>query len=118
MSLSARILSIDNDDLLRLSRELILRKEGYAVESVTCRSALELLPNERFQIAVIGDSVNASRSLRIAAALKQADPGIRILRVGQLSSPAGDSYDMICETLSSPGVFLEALKNLSRRAAA
>ena len=82
MSLSAHILSIDNDDLLRLSRELILRKEGYAVESVTCKSALEVMPNGRFQIAVIGDSVNASRSLRIAAALKQADPRIRILRVG------------------------------------
>lgn len=117
MSLSARILSIDNDDELRLSRELILRKEGYAVASVTCKSALELAPKEHFQIAVIGDSVNASRSLRIAAALKQANPAIRILRLEQLSSPDGDSYDMTCDTLSSPGVFLEAVKNLSRQAA-
>ena len=118
MALSARILSIGDDDNLRLSRELILRKEGYEVKSVTSNDALKALPPGSFDIAIISQSVAHGRAMHVAAVLRAINPGIRILRVQELPSVPDHSYDLDCETFSGPGAFLNAVKALCGSAGA
>ena len=112
MELRARILLVGDDDDLRLSRDLILRKHGYEVEAVSSSQALKLPLDGEFAVAVISQSVTAARAIRIAAALRQRHPGLRILRVQEVRSQLEDIFDLSLETLSGPSAFLEAVRSL------
>ncbi len=110
-----RILSVGDDDHLRLSRDLILRNEGYEVESTTSNSVLKILPEGRFDVAVISQSVNLARAIRVAGALKKRDASIRILRIQELRSDLLKVFDVTCETLCGPSAFLRAVGSLCTR---
>lgn len=107
-----RILSIGDDDDLRLSRVLILRSQGYLVESITSNQALKAELEGRFQVAVISQTVSSSRAVRIAAALRERDPEIRILRIQEFRSHADGVYDQTSESLCGPRAFLRAIDSL------
>lgn len=108
----ARILSVGDDDDLRISRELILRKEGFEVESITSNDALKAPPLGIFDIAILSQSVPHVRAAKVAVVLRELNPGIKILRVQELRSKSDHSYDLNCETFSNPDVFLKAVRTL------
>ena len=112
MANAGRILSIGDDDSLRISRDLLLRTEGYEVESVTSIKALKALPEGRFDAAVISQSVTTSRAAQVAEILRRRHPGIRILRIREPQIENDQSGDLDCETLSGPNAFLVAVREL------
>lgn len=112
MEARARILLIGDDDDLRLSRELILRNDGYEVESISSNQALKATPDGRFHLAVLSQSVAEMRAIRIAQSLRQRDAALRIVRVHEIASIFESSYDLNLEALTNPRDFLDALEAL------
>lgn len=115
MEFPSRVLLIGDDDDLRLTRAMILRKEGYGVESVSSNGALKAPPDGEFQVAVIGQSVSSARAVRIASSLRDRYAEIRILRIQETGPQIGNAFDLSCEILSGPVAFLAAVRSLCER---
>lgn len=110
-----RILSIADDDGVRFSRELVLRQEGYEVESVTSDARLDGPWVRTFPIAVLCHSVDSNRAAQIAEALRQRNPSIAVVRIHAIPPIQDFYYDVDCEALPGPDQLLHALENLVAR---
>jgi DNA-binding NtrC family response regulator len=110
-----RILSVADDDGIRFSRELVLRQEGYEVESVVSNARFDSPWVRTFPIAVLCHSVNSSRAAEVAEALRQRNPSIAVVRVHAIRSSQDFYYDVDCEALPGPDQLLQALENLVTR---
>lgn len=110
-----RILSIADDDGIRFSRELVLRQEGYEVESVTSNARFDSPWVRTFPIAVLCHSVDSNRAAEIAEALRQRNPSIAVVRIHAIRSIRDFYYDVDCEALPGPDQLLHALENLVTR---
>ncbi len=115
MDFPARILSIGDDENLLISRELILRKQGYEVASIASNEFLRTTPAGSFDVAVVSQSVVRPRASQVVEALKRNYPEIRILRIQPLRSSSEEYYDLDCEAFSSPSAFLAAVGKLCVR---
>jgi hypothetical protein len=110
-----RLLSICDDDGIRFSRDLVLRHEGYEVESVASNEKLDSARIQSFHIAVLCHSLSANRAAEIAFALRRSNPEIGVLRVHAIRGAVDHSYDVDCEVLPGPGQLLDAVKTLAMR---
>lgn len=110
-----RLLSICDDDGIRFSRDLVLRHEGYEVESVPSNEKLDAARIRSFQIAVLCHSLSPHRAAEIAFMLRRCNPGIGILRVHAIRSVVDHVYDVDCEVLPGPGQLLDAIGILATR---
>jgi DNA-binding response OmpR family regulator len=110
-----RILSIADDDGIRFSRELVLRQEGYEVESVTSDARFDGPWVRRFAIAVLCHSVDSSRAAEIAESLRRRNPSIAVVRVHAIRSRQELIYDVDCEVLPGPDQLLNSLQDLALR---
>jgi CheY-like chemotaxis protein len=110
-----RILSICDDDDIRFSRELVLKQEGYEVESMAGSKLLESCSVRSFHIAVLCHSLGVARAAAIADHLRRANPGILLLRVHAIRSCPDCFYDMECEVLPGPDALLQAISGLCSR---
>jgi DNA-binding NtrC family response regulator len=115
MELRSRVLLIGDDDDLRLTRDMILRKHGYQVVSVASNSALKSPPDGQFQVAVISQSIPSARALRLASLLRERYPDVRILRIQETGPYLGNNFDLSCESLAGPIAFLAAIQSLCER---
>lgn len=110
-----RILSICDDEGIRFSRDLVLRHEGYCVESVSSGENLDANRIRSFHIAILCHSLLPGRAAELAAELRRANPGIGILRVRAIRSRTDSQYDAECEVLPGPGQLLDGIKLLAAR---
>jgi DNA-binding response OmpR family regulator len=110
-----RLLSICDDDGIRFSRDLVLRHEGYEVESIASGEVLDPARIRSFHIAVLCHSLSPSRAAEIASILRRSNPAISVLRVHAIRSAVDHSYDVDCEVLPGPGQLLDAVKTLAMR---
>jgi CheY-like chemotaxis protein len=110
-----RILSVCDDDGIRFSRELVLKQEGYEVESVPSREHLEDSRICSFHIAVLCHSLDAEDAARIANQLRDANPSIAVLRVHAIRTMSNDFYDVDCEVFPGPGQLLNGIETLRAR---
>lgn len=108
-----RILSICDDEGIRFSRDLVLKHEGYAVESVPSGERLDPAWIRSFHIGVLCHSLSPTRAAEIAIALRRSNPAIRILRVHAIRGSVDHFYDVDCEVLPSPGQLLSAIQTLA-----
>lgn len=75
-----RVLSISYDPVLLNTRGMILRQEGYAVESAqTFQDAIELSRNTRFDAVIIGHSIPAEDQREMADEVRKNCPGVLII---------------------------------------
>lgn len=107
-----RVLSVCDDDGIRFSRDLVLKHEGYEVESVPSNVKLDPSWACSFHIAVLCHSLSPARASQIATALRLSNPSIRILRVHAIRSVTDHFYDVDCEVLPGPGQLLSAMHTL------
>jgi len=107
----ARILSICDDDGLRLSRELLLLKDGYQTESVQSNTALTVTRVRSFDLALICRSVDPKRALALVEMLRRYHPAIQILCIAPLESSA-PMYLADLEVPSGPQALLDAIRSL------
>ena len=110
-----RVLSICDDEGIRFSRDLVLRHEGYEVESVLSSEQLDADRIRSFQIAILCHSLSPSHAAEIAIGLRRFNPGIGILRVHAIRSSMDHVYDVDCEVLPGPGQLLDGIKTLAAR---
>jgi hypothetical protein len=115
MDLPVRILSIGDDEHLLLSRELILRKQGYEVASYASNDFLKRGPSGIFDVAVISQSVTTLRAANVVEFLRRQHPETRILRIHPTREHAEKYYDLDCESGTTPSAFLSAVKTLCER---
>lgn len=110
-----RILSICDDDGIRFSREMVLKQEGYDVESVASGDPLDRTRIGSFHLAILCHSITPEHAAHITASLRAANPAIAVLRVHAIRSAADHTYDVDCEVLPGPGQLLSAINTLSTR---
>ena len=108
-----RVLSVCDDDGIRFSRDLVLRHEGYEVQSVPSGETLDPDRIRSFHIAVLCHSLSPHRAAEIACTLRACNPAIGVLRVHAIRSAFDHVYDVDCEVLPGPGQLLEAVKTLA-----
>jgi hypothetical protein len=113
-----RVLSICDDDGIRFSRGLVLKHEGYEVESMPSNEKLDPVWVRSFHVAVLCHSLAPSRAAQIAMTLRRCNPDIGILRVHAIRSATDHFYDVDCEVLPGPGQLLDAIHTLAARAQA
>ena len=113
MSNSVRILSISDDDGLRLSRELLIVNDGFETESILSNTAVSVSYARSFDIVMICRSVDPERAMALIDMLRRYNPEIRILTISPLERNMRRS-DADIEVESGPESVLEAIHQLSR----
>jgi hypothetical protein len=110
-----RILSIAEDEGIRFSRELVLRQEGYEVESVAGDARFDSPWVRSFPIAILCHSLESDRAAEIAETLRQRNPSIAVVRIHAIRSSPDFYYDVDCEVLPGPDQLLHSLEALATR---
>jgi len=113
-----RVLSICDDDLVRRTRELVLRKDGYEIASISSNDLLGVPEIRRFDVAVICHSVPPARAMQLVERLRRYKPEIRLLTVNPRVRRVDPYYDVDSEVLAGPGALLKGVKQLLDRNAA
>jgi hypothetical protein len=113
-----RILAISDYEGLRSSREQVLRLEGFHVESASSRAVFEDSWVRSFDIAILCQSVEPDRAVRIAVLLRQANPCIALMRVNpsQASTEPQSLFDCEMDALAGPLGLLKAIEAIGQRA--
>jgi DNA-binding response OmpR family regulator len=109
----ARILSICDDEGLRLSRELLLLNQGYETESVSSNAPLTVSRVRSFDLALICRSVDPQRAIAVIEMLRRYHSGILIACLVPLDSSA-ELYVADLEVPPSPQSLLDGIRNLLR----
>lgn len=114
-----RILSISDYDGLRLSREQLLRREGYYVESVLSTACLDVGWVRSFDVGILCQSVEIERAIRLAELLRRYNPSILLLRVHpyRVRRDVHAYFDLDVEGIAGPKGFLEAIERLEQKSA-
>lgn len=109
-----RVLSICDDDGLRLSRELLLLRDGYQTESIASNTAITVSRVRSFDLALICRSVDRGRAIALIEMLRRYHPAIQILCISPLDS-SGDMYHADLDVPSGPQAFLDAIRFLLQK---
>jgi hypothetical protein len=107
---ATHVLSICDDDGLRLSRELLLLKDGYKTESIQSNAALTVSRVRSFDLALICRSINRERAIPLVEMLRRFHPAIQILAIKPLD-PSPDLCDADFEVPSGPQAILNEIRS-------
>lgn len=110
-----RILSISDYDGLRVSRELLLDREGYRIESVSSSDGIDAHTALGFQIAILCDSVAPQRARHVADWLHRSNPTIRVVRVCQCGGTGDASFDRELDSFDGPSQLLLVIRDEANR---
>jgi hypothetical protein len=112
-----RVLSICDDDMVRSTRELVLRKDGYEIVSIPSNALLSVPEIRRFDVAVICHSVPPARAMGLVERLRRCKPEIRLLKINPRLPRVDSYYEVDSEVLAGPGVLLNGVRELLNRSA-
>lgn len=110
-----RILSICDDDGLRLSRELLLRESGFETESAASKDFLAVSYVRSFEIALICSSVHPERIASLTEMLDRYNPAIQILHLDDLRNPSASYSDLDWLLPAGPHQLLQALNAMCKQ---
>lgn len=115
MNDTIRILSVSDDEGLRLSRELLLRNCGYEIESVTSYDLLGVSYVRTFEIALICTSIQATRVGPLIEKLCRYNPGIQTLDMDDLQFKAEVWSEVTSPVVIGPDLLLNTLRDMCAR---
>jgi CheY-like chemotaxis protein len=107
-----RILSISDDGMVRSTRELVLRHDGYEIVSIGSGELLSVPEIRSFDVAVICYTVPPVRAIAIVDRLRRYKPEIRVLRVNPRARRVDCLYQADTEVFAGPGALLRGVKEL------
>jgi len=113
--INIRVLSISDDGAVRSSRELILRKDGYEIVSVSSDDLLGISEIRSFDVAVMCYSVKQDRAMAVVDRLRRYNPAIRVLRVNPRIYKVDPFYEADSDVLAGPDALLKAVKAMLDR---
>lgn len=105
-----RILSICDYDGLRVARELLLKQEGYSIESHESHDAFDALSGRSFHLAILCHSVAQQYAIPIADILHRYNSHIQVLRLCSADPHGCSSFDRELDSLADPGELLEIIR--------
>lgn len=105
-----RILLVSDYEGLRFSRELLLRKHGYDVETMSSGQFLAKRELCQCDLAILCQSLESDRALLVGAILRRAEPSIALLRVHPFRRSLEPEFDLSVEGFDGPGVLLNVLQ--------
>jgi DNA-binding NtrC family response regulator len=112
-----RVLSISDDQMVRSTREMVLRRDGYEIISLESNEFLSIPEIRSFDVALICYSVPAQRAIGIIDRLRRYKPDIRVLRVNPRVARVEPYYDVDLEVLAGPAALLNAVRQLLEKSA-
>jgi hypothetical protein len=112
---AVRVLSISEDAGLGLSRRLLLENAGYDLDSAGSGSVFTPSYVRSFDAAILCQSVSRDSALELTERLRRYNPEIRILRVNLQAFEPDSGYDGICDALTDPQRFVEAVGRMLKR---
>jgi DNA-binding NtrC family response regulator len=107
------VLTISDYEGLRWSREFLLRAEGYQVESLSSHAFFEISTIRAFDVAILCQSVERRRAIRIADLLHRHHPSMIVVRVNPFRQPSDGAFDFSVEAIAGPEALLDALRNIA-----
>ncbi len=109
---SARILLATADDTLRHTRTQILRSFGFEVDaSQSKQHAIDLFRTGKFDILVLGNTLDAPACRELGAAFRQWQPRGRVVEIlDAISSGPKNNPDATVVALSGPLVLREVIE--------
>lgn len=110
-----RILSISDDAMVRSTRELVLRRDGYEIVSIGSDELLSVPEIRSFDVAVICHSVAADSAIGMVDRLRRYNPEIRVLRVNPRLRRVDAFLGVDSEVLAGPATLLRAVKELLQK---
>lgn len=112
ITVAYKILTISDDDGLRASRDMVLRSEGYDVQSQSSQAFLEIARGRSCNLAILCQSVPADRATSIAEQLRHQNPAIRILRMNPFRACSEPRFNTDFEVFAGPYALLRAIEGL------
>jgi hypothetical protein len=113
---SVRILSICDYDGLRVSREWLLDREGYATESHASGDPLYALALHSFHLAILCHSVVPEQAIRIADTLHRRNRAIFVVRMSVGSDRAHSPFfDAEFDGFADPDRLLQFIRDTVAR---
>ena len=110
----ARLLLVGDDELLMHTREILLRREGYATVSQDSQASLAQADLSGFNLALLCRSVLPARALQIAHALHAAAPFTPILRFADFEKELSAEGVCFCAGIATPGYLLAEVQRLTQ----
>jgi len=108
---STAIAQVSADAMLAKSREELLRVAGYQVQTFTSLDDLRLNCNQRFDLLIIGHSLEYRSMGDVARAFKQNNPRAPILQLVATSQECSDA-DILFDIYKGPDELLELIKHV------
>jgi CheY-like chemotaxis protein len=105
-----RILLISDYEGLRYSRELLLRKQGYQVQSMTSGEFLARPASCPCDLAILCQSLESDRALLISAILRRTLPASALLRVYPFRTGLEPEFELGVDGFDGPAVLLDVLR--------
>lgn len=111
-----RVLSTSGDENVLATRNLLMESAGYEVVSTRVEQEfLELLQNQHFDAAVIGDSIRVEVRTELARSVSTCHPGLPVIVFVRTAAEAQQFLgisEYVVEALGSPARFLTLLRNV------
>jgi CheY-like chemotaxis protein len=111
---AARILVVDDEGAIRLTMEILLRRQGYTVTTAASgEEAVALIAQQHFDLLLLDLKMPGLSGLEVAERAQQQQPGTPILILtgssaieGALEEPGVGQFSYVIKT-SSPEAVLE-----------
>ena len=104
------ILLISDYEGLRTSREMLLRKQGYEVRSMSSGEFLESSEPCRCDLALLCQSLDSGRASAVGAVLRRRCPGSALLRIYPCRTSLEPAFDLGVDGFDGPEVLLGVLR--------
>ena len=113
---AARILSICDDLRLAWSRELVLKKDGFEIESFDSESVLTNCDGKSFDVALLCHGIGEDgRKRTLIDDLRRRFPNIQIVGLIRFAGKADPAWDSGCRIEDGPAGLIEAVRSASHR---
>lgn len=109
------ILSIGDDARLLETRQMVFASAGYAVYSMSSADNLDNELVQQSDLAVICHSVPAKLATQVATTLRNTNPALPILRLGDFRAIPDGAYDLTLQFPPRPEVLLKTLEQMLSR---
>ena len=115
-SANTRVLVVCNEEMLTLTRELVLRRAGYQVDSLTSTDLGQLPDARAYDVLVVCHSVPSAEAQKMVQAMKAQNPRLVTICLMPYGNCPTAGFDATCDSGMGPVRLLEQFRAAWARA--